>query len=78
MKIKKETLFLVGLVILIAVALIWTVSTMAAGNNYYGQDYQKAVASENKEDVCATPAGYTDAEWKEHLGHHPDQYAQCL
>ena len=51
---------------------------MAAGNNYYGQDYQKAVASENKEDVCATPAGYTDAEWKEHLGHHPDQYAQCL
>ena len=44
----------------------------------YGSDYKKAIASQNPLDKCATPAGYTDSEWKEHMGHHPDQYRECL
>jgi hypothetical protein len=30
------------------------------------------------EDPCATPEGYTDESWKQHMGHHPDQYKDCL
>jgi len=30
------------------------------------------------QDKCQTPAGYTDEEWLEHMGHHPDRYVECL
>lgn len=40
-------------------------------------NYQRAIQAEG-EDKCATPEGYTDEEWLEHMGHHPDQYAECL
>ena len=29
-------------------------------------------------DKCKTPAGYTDEQWRQHMGHHPDRYAECL
>ncbi|MEM3030851.1 MAG: hypothetical protein QXH27_03905 [Candidatus Micrarchaeia archaeon] len=41
-------------------------------------DYQKFAASQLPGDPCATPPGYTDVEWRQHMSHHPDQYAQCL
>ena len=44
----------------------------------YGSEYNRAIQSQNPLDKCATPAGYTDAEWKQHMGHHPDQYKECL
>ncbi len=34
--------------------------------------------AENPQDKCATPPGYTDEQWREHMGHHPEQYAECL
>lgn len=44
---------------------------------FYGSGYETAVSSElnNK---CATPSGYTDGTWREHMSHHPDRYAECL
>lgn len=30
------------------------------------------------DDICATPSGYTDEQWKEHMSHHPDMYKECL
>ncbi len=42
------------------------------------ENYARAKAAEVENDPCATPPGYTDAEWQEHLGHHPDQYSDCL
>ena len=45
---------------------------------YVQSDYEKAKAAEIPDDKCATPPGYTDQKWKEHMGHHPDQYAECL
>lgn len=41
------------------------------------QNYQQFKSAELS-DKCATPSGYTDAQWREHMGHHPDQYAECL
>ncbi len=39
--------------------------------------YTEALAAETK-DPCATPEGYTDESWREHMGHHPGQYKECL
>ncbi|MBI2547299.1 MAG: hypothetical protein HYW23_02525 [Candidatus Aenigmarchaeota archaeon] len=44
---------------------------------YYGKGYSSAVSSE-LENKCATPPGYTDESWREHMGHHPDRYKECL
>jgi len=30
------------------------------------------------EDKCAPPPGKTEQEWKEHMSHHPNVYAECL
>ncbi len=42
----------------------------------YGS-YRKAVSSE-LDNKCATPPGYTDESWREHMSHHPDRYGECL
>jgi len=44
---------------------------------YSQADYRKALTAELP-DKCATPAGYTDESWRQHMGHHPDRYAECL
>ncbi len=41
-------------------------------------NYERALSSESKEDICATPPGYSDESWREHMSHHPDRYAKCL
>jgi len=33
---------------------------------------------DNTLDKCKAPEGYTQEEWEEHMGHHPDIYADCL
>ncbi len=30
------------------------------------------------EDKCAPEPGYTEQEWIEHMGHHPNLYKECL
>ncbi|MBS3066878.1 hypothetical protein J4205_03555 [Candidatus Pacearchaeota archaeon] len=27
---------------------------------------------------CQTPPSYTKESWREHMGHHPDIYKECL
>ncbi|MBS3056126.1 MAG: hypothetical protein J4473_01690 [Candidatus Aenigmarchaeota archaeon] len=71
-----------GKVIIITSLIVAAVIVSLGVYNYYestkyGANYQRAIASEGS-DVCATPPGYTDEEWRQHLGHHPDRYAQCL
>ncbi|HLC93166.1 MAG TPA: hypothetical protein VJH23_05675 [archaeon] len=41
-------------------------------------NFAQFTSNENPEDICAVPAGTDPGQWKEHLGHHPDKYAQCL
>ena len=71
-----QIILYVVMVILIAV-LVWSIFSLTQ-KNYFGSDYNKAMQSENKENICATPEGYTDVEWREHMGHHPDIYKECL
>ena len=39
---------------------------------------QQFFNSEVATDICKTPQGYTAEQWKEHMSHHPDRYAQCF
>jgi hypothetical protein len=41
------------------------------------ESFEKAKEAQT-EDPCAAPEGYTDESWRQHMGHHPDQYEDCL
>ena len=75
---KKKQINNVALYAVIGfVVFIGTLSVYFWYQNFYGNNYQKAVSSELS-DICATPPGYTDESWRQHISHHPDRYAQCL
>lgn len=63
--------------IIIAVIFVLLVSILVIVQYVSVNNYTKAFSSE-QEDICKTPPGYTDAQWREHMGHHPDRYAECL
>lgn len=67
---EKENLVLIGVIAFVAVVLAFA---------FFGNDakYNEFVSNE-QDDICATPPGYTDQQWIEHMGHHPDRYAKCL
>ena len=50
----------------------------SAETSFSSEKYQAAIKAQNPNDKCATPPGYTDAQWREHMGHHPDMYEECL
>lgn len=67
---------------LIYLAIVIIIAVVAAAVGFFAyqesrQNFQKAMQSELP-DRCATPAGYTDMEWREHMSHHPDMYEECL
>ena len=72
---KDKTILIAIFVIGLAVFAYAAWSMLAVP--YSNADYQRALGAELS-DKCATPAGYTDAQWREHMGHHPDQYAEGL
>lgn len=78
MKRRQDTYLLVLAVVAMAIAI----AAVAYGitqqySSQYGPRYEQAVAAE-LDDMCATPPGYSDAQWRQHMGHHPDRYAKCL
>ena len=75
-KRKKQNL---GLYAMIAVMIVLVLIFVYIWYQlFFGSAYNTALQSENANDICATPPGYTDEQWREHMGHHPDRYAQCL
>ena len=73
---KREEIIVYGILIIVVIALIFTISTFFS-KGYSQQEYNEFVSAEGS-NKCETPEGYTDREWKEHMGHHPDQYKECL
>ncbi len=49
-----------------------------AGYNKTQADCEKSLNAELKNNPCATPPGYTEQSWREHMSHHPDRYKECL
>lgn len=73
---KTENLVLYLVLAIVLIGLLFAVINVVKITN--GSSYQKAFSAEDPSDICATPSGYTDADWKEHMGHHPDRYKECL
>jgi len=71
-----EKIILYGLLIVIIMGVVFSISTFFS-RDYSQKEYNKFVSAEGS-DKCATPAGYTDQEWKEHMSHHPERYKECL
>lgn len=36
------------------------------------------ITGSSVEDKCSPAQGYTEESWREHMGHHPDIYRECL
>jgi len=77
MKKKKQN----DIVLYAVIGVVVFIGTLAVyfwyQNSYFGSNYQKALSSEQT-DICATPPGYSDESWREHMSHHPDRYKACL
>ena len=69
----KNNVFVYLIVLFIIGSLIFVIYSGIRDYNY-----KKAINSEDAQDKCKTPSGYTDQEWIEHMGHHPDRYKECL
>ena len=74
MRNEKFTLYIILAVIFIV--LVFSITSMFK-KDYTEEDYNKFISAE-QQDKCATPPGYTDEEWKDHMSHHPNIYAECL
>ncbi len=73
---RNEKFVLYLLLAVIFIVLVFSITSMFK-KDYTEDDYAQFVSAE-QQDKCATPSGYTDEEWKEHMGHHPDRYKECL
>jgi hypothetical protein len=74
----SEKALLFGAMAAIILVLIWSLYVYSVSPDVFGSEYQVALNAENPIDKCATPSGYTDESWGEHMSHHPDRYAECL
>lgn len=77
MRKKKEQASIIIYAIIAVLVLTSSVLIYQWYQTHFGADYNKALQSE-LQDICATPPGYTDETWREHMSHHPDRYKECL
>ncbi|HKZ49700.1 MAG TPA: hypothetical protein VJ110_01725 [Candidatus Nanoarchaeia archaeon] len=73
----KEVI-LYGVLLLVIVMAIGFGMAKTYDASYGDERFQAALAAQNPNDKCSTPDGYTDEQWREHMGHHPGLYRECL
>ena len=77
---EKIVLILFSIIIIasVAIMLYTLLPTSAPVLENNGTNFQAYAARADPNDICAVPTGTDPEEWKEHLSHHPDIYAECL
>ncbi len=87
--IPQQTVVYAGVALVVAVIVILNVYAFFISGSKEGsasgksientaENFASAKAAEIPNDKCKAPPGYTEEEWREHMGHHPDQYGECL
>ncbi|MBI5065166.1 hypothetical protein HZA97_02915 [Candidatus Woesearchaeota archaeon] len=71
---KRDELILYGLLVIVIVGFFFTLNSYFS-NKTVNQPLLGAAELSSK---CTAPPGYSQEQWTEHMGHHPDQYAECL
>ncbi len=68
---KTEKMLLIAAAVVASVAIVFVVVSLT--------DFFDSSSSQGDGDnLCKAPEGYTQEQWNEHMGHHPDQYKECL
>ncbi len=67
-----------GAIVIGAMVLYFSATSQPNKLENTPSNFAELTKNQNPEDICAVPAGTGPEQWKEHLGHHPDKYAQCL
>ena len=67
-----------GVIVIGAMVLYFSATSQANKLENTPSNFVQFTSNENPEDICAVPAGTDPVQWKEHLGHHPERYVQCL
>ncbi|MEK6886337.1 MAG: hypothetical protein AABW88_00745 [Nanoarchaeota archaeon] len=62
--------------IIVVLLIIVVASSAFAQYTFHNDEQTKQEGSQP--DKCKAPEGYTQEKWIEHMGHHPEQYAECL
>ena len=75
---KILTAVFAGAIVIGAMALYFSATSQPNRLENTQSNFEQFIINENPDDICAVPAGTDLEQWKEHLGHHPDKYAQCL
>lgn len=75
--VKPVAIGLVAAFVIFVFAFAVSASYTAGYQSIAGIEQAQSTPS-SLPDKCKTPPGYTDAGWREHWGHHPDQFAECL
>jgi len=74
---EKKILTAIILFVAIFISLIaYQIFTISSGHTQ--SKFESAIAAQNPADKCSAPEGYTDAQWKAHMSHHPEMYKECL
>ncbi len=80
---NMEKILIIILVVLAVGGLAWSAASFGAAEKsstelkMTPENFNRAMQAQLP-DKCQTPEGYTDAEWQEHMSHHPDLYAECF
>ncbi len=67
-----------GVIMIGAMVLFFSITNQSNKLENTPQNFAQLISNQNPADICAVPAGTDPEEWKQHLSHHPDKYAQCL
>ena len=83
-KVEKILFAFLGLVLVLGTVWVlvgwqnWRKLSSPVSPDGQPLNYVQAKQAEDPANSCAPPAGYTEESWREHMGHHPEQYKQCL
>lgn len=78
MKKNHEKIILYGLLAILVIVLVFSVINLFTSNESSNTAMIIDPINLNTEDKCKPPEGTDPEKWKEHMGHHPEQYEGCI
>ena len=72
-----EKILLITAVVALIAGAAFSIANLSKGDNL-NSNFNKAVSAQDSNNKCVAPAGYTQQEWEEHMGHHPELYKECF
>jgi hypothetical protein len=82
---KENQLLKIGFIAVLVIAvmgfaffMVQALTLNSNANFEHSEEQFQVFAAAETEDKCTVPEGYTEADWKQHMSHHPERYEGCL